>query len=809
MRSYRVLPSILFTAFCLIAAATRLSAQSGVPTLSVDAATSRNSINPDIYGIANYGLDATFAQEIKVGNIRWGGDGTTRYNWMVDSSNSGFDWYFIGGNGQATPVPGASADLMVKTYAPADALITIPIIPYVNKSSAWSCSFPVSVYGVQQSFDPYLQVNGGDCGNSLTASGVQLADSNIMANHIANSTTLQQQWVAHLVSTFGTAANGGVKFYQLDNEPGGWSNTHRDVMPTEPTYATIVADGQEYAAAVKAADPSALVLGPSDFTLGGWIGTPAQQNNLYAGQYYLQQMAAYQQQHGRRLLDYFDEHYYFDVSSPAAQLASTRTLWDPTYNGGTWVEQYDFDGPMQLIPRFKNWVSTYYPGTKLSISEYSIDSGQKSIVDAIAEMDVLGIFGREQLDFADMWSPPAPTDPIAYSFRMFRNYDGNGSQFGDTSVSAVSSDQGTLSIYAAQRSTDNAVTVLVINKTTAAIASAISFANLSLPSSAQVYTYSAANLTSIVHAANAPITNSSVSYGFPGYSAVLFVVQPTAAPAAATTTTLSASATQAAVGQSVTFSAQVSAQSGGVPAGSVSFVDGSAVLGTATLSNGTATFQTAQLAAGANSVTASYAGDAADAASASSAVAVQVTQQAAADDYTLSLSANALSASASKPGTLMLTMTPTVGLATAQSFACSGLPSGWSCSFAHASLSGSTPQSTTITVGAMATAQMSVLRSEIQMTLVWPFPLLLFGAGSSRRALRGSGSRACGGWVSGGRLSIALAVMALTALALGGCGGSDGDKGSSSGQTYTVTVTATGTSAATHSAHFTLTVVSS
>jgi len=801
MRIYGVLPAILLAACCLAGGATRVSAQSGVPTLSVDASASRNLINPDIYGIANYGLDAAFAQEIKVGNIRWGGDGTTRYNWMVDSSNSGFDWYFIGGNGEVTPVPGASADLMVKTYAPADALITIPIIPYVNKSSAYSCSFPVSVYGAQQSVDPYLKVNGGDCGNSLTTGGTQLADTNILANHISNTTALQQQWVAHLVSTFGTAAKGGVKFYQLDNEPGGWSNTHRDVMPTEPPYATIVEDGQEYAAAVKTADPSALVLGPSDFTLGGWIGTPAQQNNLYAGQYYLQQMALYQQQHGERLLDYFDEHYYFNVSSAAAQLASTRTLWDPTYNGGTWVEQYDFDGPMQLIPRFKSWIATYYPGTKLSISEYSIDSGQKSVVDAIAEMDVLGIFGREQLDFADMWSPPAPTDPIAYAFRMFRNYDGNGGQFGDTSVSAVSSDQGTLSIYAAQRSADNAVTVLVINKTTAAIASAISFANLKLASAAQVYTYSAANLAAIVHASAVPVTNSSVSYSFPGYSAVMFVIQPAAAPAAATTTTLSASATKAAVGQTVTFSAQVSAPSGGVPAGTVSFMEGSAVLGTAALSNGAATFETAQLAAGTNAVTASYAGNAADAASTSSAVAVQVTQ--AATDYTLSLSANAVSASASKPGTLMLTMTPTGGLATAESFACTGLPSGWSCNFASASLSGSTPQSTTITVGAMSAAQVSGLRSGMQMALVWPFPLLLIGAAPMRRG------RERVGVVSG-----LLGAIALTALALAGCGGSGSGSGGNAGsqpsgaQTYTVTVTATGTNAATHSTQFTLTVTS-
>jgi hypothetical protein len=317
----------------------------------------------------------------------------------------------------------------------------------------------------------------------------------------------------HLVNTFGAAAKGGVKFYQLDNEPLGWSNTHRDVMPNSATYPTIVQLGQQYAAVIKQVDGTALVLGPSDFTLGGWVGTSSQQGGLWAGQYYLQQMAAYEQQHGQRILDYFDEHYYFNTSTPALQLASTRTLWDPTYNGGTWVEQYDFDGPMQLIPRFKGWISTYYPGTKLSLSEYSIDSGQKSIVDAIAEMDVLGIYGREQLDFANMWSPPAPTDPIAYSFRMFRDYDGSGHQFGDTSISAVSSDQGTLSIYAAQRSSDNAVTVLVINKTTTAISGTITLANLNLPTSAQAYTYSGANLTSIVHASNAAISNANL---FPG-----------------------------------------------------------------------------------------------------------------------------------------------------------------------------------------------------------------------------------------------------------------------------------------------------
>jgi hypothetical protein len=498
-----------------------------IPTLSVDAASGHHLIDPNIYGIVNYGLNAEFAGEIKVPNIRWGGDGTTRYNWEVDSSNGGFDWYFMGGSGKSNPVPSASADLMINTYKPAGAgaLITIPIIPYVNSTSELTCSFPTSIYGAQQSTNPYVHPNGEDCGNSLSASGRQLADKDILANHVPNTTALQQGWVQHLVGTFGAAAHGGVPFYQLDNEPGGWSNTHRDIEPKEPAYSTIVLLGQQYAAMIKRVDPTAMVLGPSDFTLGGWIGTPGQQNNLFAGQYYLQQMALYNQQTGSRVLDYFDEHYYPQFSSTATQLASTRTLWDPTYNGGTWVEQYEFDGPMQLIPRFHKWISQYYPGTKLAFSEYSVDSGKKLITDALTEADVLGIFGQQAVDFANMWNAPTSTDPIAYAFRLFRNYDGRGSHFGETSVSAVSSIPGNLSIYAAERFTDGALTIVVINKTTAEIQTKVTLADYTPLGAAEVYSYSGANLMQITAQGVAPIVAGDLSYKFPAYSATMFVIE--------------------------------------------------------------------------------------------------------------------------------------------------------------------------------------------------------------------------------------------------------------------------------------------
>ena len=494
----------------------------------VDAASGVHAIDPNIYGIVSYGLDPAFAAEIKVSNQRWGGDGTTRYNWQVDASNAGFDWFFMGGNGGTNPVPGASADAMVRTAQAAggQALMTIPIIPYVNRTAAWNCSFPVRVYGAQQATNPYVFPNGDTCGNSISASGTQLADTDILANNVPNTTALQGSWIQHLVDTFGTAAQGGVALYQLDNEPLGWGNTHRDVEPGGPSYSTIVSLGQQYAAAIKEVDATAKVLGPSDFTLGGWIGSPGDQGGLLAGQYYLQQMGLYDQAHGGRILDYFDEHYYPDTSTPTLQLAATRTLWDATYDSGTWVEQYFFNGPMNLIPRFKQWIGQYDPGTKLAFSEYSVDSGRKQIADALAEADMLGIFGQQGVDLASMWSPPAPTDPIAYAFRLYRDYDGNGGQFGETGLQAVSSDQTQLAVYGATRASDGALTLVVLNKTPGAIVTSLSLAGLRSAGSAQFYQYSGANLEQIVAKGSVGVVGGTLGYSFPAYSATVVVVAP-------------------------------------------------------------------------------------------------------------------------------------------------------------------------------------------------------------------------------------------------------------------------------------------
>jgi hypothetical protein len=122
---------------------------------------------------------------------------------------------------------------------------------------------------------------------------------------------------------------------------------------------------------------------------------------------------------------------------------------------------------------------------------------------------------------------------------VYRNYDGNDSTFGDTALLSTSTGsgnadaEGTLSIYGALRSSDNAVTIMVINKTYGDLTETLSVANLKPNGPAQFYLYSNANLAAIVKQANVAVTAgaganpSTLSTTFPAQSITLLVVPQT------------------------------------------------------------------------------------------------------------------------------------------------------------------------------------------------------------------------------------------------------------------------------------------
>ena len=405
------------------------------------------------------------------------------------------------------------------------------------------------------------------------------------------SATWSGGWVNYLVNKFGAGNSGtGVAIYDLDNEPTWWDSNDADVHPLAFTYDEVTNGGIGTALAVKTADPTAKVSGPvidfwwayfyskKDIESGWSSGGPCYQpwtnpvdRKAHGGipliEYYLQQFAAAQTTYGARLLDYLDLHTYFapnypfvngsslglapagDTGAQQARLNSTRAFWDPTYTDPSnnfpqpnYPTDSNYTGASncsppqqapQLIPMMKSWVAKDYPGTKTAIDEYNF-GGMEAINGALTQADVLGIFGREGLDLGTMWPTSAPSTQIPgmMAFQIYRNYDGNKSTFGNTGLTSTSANQGQLSIYGALRSSDSAVTVVVINKTYGDLTDTVSVTGLA-PSTttAQAYLYSNANLSAIVAQPAVTVTPpaaagtaSTITTTFPAQSITLLVI---------------------------------------------------------------------------------------------------------------------------------------------------------------------------------------------------------------------------------------------------------------------------------------------
>jgi hypothetical protein len=125
---------------------------------------------------------------------------------------------------------------------------------------------------------------------------------------------------------------------------------------------------------------------------------------------------------------------------------------------------------------------------------------------------------------AMLWAPPQPDWPGAFAFRMYRNYDGLGGMFGETSVHATSADQGQVAIYAARRSNDGALTLMIINKTGSAQHASITLAGFTPTGNAAIYRYSAANLGAIVREPDQPVQADGLRITLPAESITLAVI---------------------------------------------------------------------------------------------------------------------------------------------------------------------------------------------------------------------------------------------------------------------------------------------
>lgn len=528
-------------------------------TLAVDAASNQRPISPEIYGMSN--VTADVAADLGVTLLRWGGNPTERYNWKLGNAfNAARDYHFENGDyGHDKPEDALPSALVDRAVAAANArqiktLLTIPMIGWVardtNPSSASShvpnAGGPPLLPGGDaiRGYDPSANRSRTSV-PSRARKGAAFSDP----PDLTDPTVAQDEWVYHLVNRFGPASSGGVRYYAMGNEPDLWWSIHTDVRPAQLSFEQMRDIFLEYATAVKAVDPSALITGPVSWGWTNYFFSPLDagvdnyhthsDRNAHNGDallaWWLAEIKKHDDTAGSRSLDLLDVHFYPQGGEYGGgdgpklsekRLRSVRALWDPTYKDESWIGK-----PVMLIPRLRAWVDQNYPGTRIGLTEYSWGA-EGSVNGALALGEALGIFGREGLDVACHWAGLEANTPGYQAFKLFGNYDGAGASFTGVACGASSNNDDLLTCYAARGTSAGSLLLMVLNKSVDSdITPTLSLMNLGAafgsaqPRRARVWRFWPDDAMSVTAGPDVPITGGgsgpTLTYTFPASSMTL------------------------------------------------------------------------------------------------------------------------------------------------------------------------------------------------------------------------------------------------------------------------------------------------
>jgi hypothetical protein len=448
---------------------------SGATTpMAVECKSAGQAVSPTIFGVA-------FADEDKdLGATahRWGGNTTSRYNYKLSAWNTTFTWFF-----ENIKIDSHEVFLGKVAEKGGLAAITVPMMGWVAKDTT-SASFPVSKFGPQEKTDP----DHPDFGNGKKPDGkTNVTPGPPTQTSVAVTPEDVGDFVKKVRAYEKKIGKKLVFEWILDNEPGLWSSTHRDVHPAPMTYDELLEKTIAFGTAIRKADPDAVIAGPASY--GWWEyfystkdhdeGMRSKPDRKAHGDvpllaWYLQKLAEHEKKTGVRILDVLDVHIYpqadnvqgpdghggdgggeTDRKTNDVRFRTTRSLWDRGYEDESWIKE-----PVYLIPRMKDLIAENYPGRGFQIGEYNFGA-ENHPAGGVALAVALGRFALNGVSHAFYWTYPEKPKPAYWAFRAYRNYDGKGGHFLEQIVPS-SSPSGT-SLYASRDETGKKWVLVALN----------------------------------------------------------------------------------------------------------------------------------------------------------------------------------------------------------------------------------------------------------------------------------------------------------------------------------------------------------
>lgn len=503
-------------------------AQATSVSVDVNVLANRHTISPYIYGGA-FPLNASTITDSGLTVVRWGGNASSTYNWKLDTDNADNDYYFedftfCGFGGYPNPCLDSDSAQWIKDVqaAGSNPLMTMPMLPWVaqspeqstqqgNGSNNYHWVFSVSQDGACSTKVDQFNTDAGvnlqsDCSTPMVASSTQLNrayyplldDHTLACTSPSGTCEYRSDWTAALASAFNTpnpvptcpipySTITSCHFYNMDNEIDIWGGTHVDVHPNPSSYDELANVFLTESVKVRGWDPEAVRLGPVSccwyFYWRSQVGGSDTTNHGGVDflPWWLNQIYWNDQISGARSLDIFDIHAYPDADTNGLTKAQQQALavkiyrdwWDPSFpsaaqyivNDGFTNNEPIESNPFR-IPRMRAIVNMIYPGTPMSITEWSAEfAGASDFSTALGDADAYGVMGRERLSLATRWTAPNPSNPNYQSLKLYTNYDGAHHGFEPISVSDTNNGNPDLfSSYASLNSAGNTMTLIVLNK---------------------------------------------------------------------------------------------------------------------------------------------------------------------------------------------------------------------------------------------------------------------------------------------------------------------------------------------------------
>jgi fibronectin type 3 domain-containing protein len=514
------------------------------------ASSTTQPISPYIYGSNSiYGRNqVTDPIPPQLTLDRAGGNSWTTYNWENNFNNAGSDYQYdnyLYLSNSSTPAGGAiTAQIAADRAAGMATMMTFPLQGLVAADN--SGPVIISTPPNPTRFKTVIYQKSTQSSAPFTTTP-PTTDAYVYMDEFASAV---DQYFSGQGIFSGSPATYPV-FAQLDNEPDIWNSTHLEVQgATNIAPSVFFAKTIALATALKTKFPNMTIFGPVNFGFSGffnWQGavtaaTPT--NNNWFFDEYCAAMATASASFGRPLVDVYDFHWYSYVNDPAgsgnyitslngstltaaqvqAIAQSPRSLWDTTFTETSWITQDTGIGPISLLPRLRAKIAAENSGMKLSITEYN-NGGGNHIAGTIAQADNLGIFGAQGLFAASFWQLVSGSTGQPYAlagFRAYRDFDGAGSNFGDVSVAATSSNTTNVSAYISTDSTrPGRVVMVLINRSVSAQNTTVSGQVLSGTAHLWQTTAASAQAQAVVQpvaAGSQPVSGSSLTVSLPALS---------------------------------------------------------------------------------------------------------------------------------------------------------------------------------------------------------------------------------------------------------------------------------------------------